>query len=169
MLAEFPYDRTKATAYANYWAYRRNPQYYSFSGLGGDCTNFVSQCMFAGSGIMNYTPTYGWYYLNINDRAPAWTGVVYLFNFLTTNKGVGPYGHEVDIAQVEPGDVVQFILGKDDFEHTAIVMKTGATPAPDNILIAAHSNDCNCRQVDTYEYQSVRFLHIDGVRYEKQG
>ena len=50
------YDREAAVEYANKWAYGRNPRFYDFSQLGGDCTNFASQCIYAGSGIMNYTP-----------------------------------------------------------------------------------------------------------------
>ena len=70
-----PYNRQAAVAYAHRWAFGRNPAYSNFDGMGGDCTNFASQCLYAGTGIMNFTPTYGWYYLSLNDRAPAWTGV----------------------------------------------------------------------------------------------
>ena len=84
------YNRANAVAYAKKWAYGRNPKYYDFSDLGGDCTNFASQCIYAGSGVMNYTPTYGWYYISVNNRAPAWTGVDELYRFLTTNRGAGP-------------------------------------------------------------------------------
>lgn len=59
------YNRANAVAYAKKWAYGRNPKYYDFSDLGGDCTNFASQCIYAGSGVMNYTPTYGWYYISV--------------------------------------------------------------------------------------------------------
>ena len=52
----------KAVAYARRWAFGRNPDYYDFSRLGGDCTNYASQVLFAGAGVMNFTPTYGWYY-----------------------------------------------------------------------------------------------------------
>ena len=45
-LLEIPYDRKAAVEYADYWAYRRNPKYYAFDDIGGDCTNFVSQCIF---------------------------------------------------------------------------------------------------------------------------
>lgn len=93
-LAEVPYNRKAAVAYADYWAYRRNPKYYAFDEIGGDCTNFVSQCVFAGCGVMNDTPDYGWYYYNVNDRAPAWTGVGYFYRFLTENRGAGPFGRE---------------------------------------------------------------------------
>ena len=50
------YNREKAVSYAEKWAFSRNPRYMSFDGIGGDCTSFVSQCLYAGSGVMNYTP-----------------------------------------------------------------------------------------------------------------
>lgn len=102
-----PYNRANAVAYAHEWAFRRNPQYYNFDRLGGDCTNFASQVLYAGSGVMNPTPTFGWYYYSLNERSPAWSGVEYLHRFLTTNRGVGPVATETDISQVEPGDIIQ--------------------------------------------------------------
>ena len=77
MLISFPYDRGHANAYARRWALSRNPLFPNYTGIGGDCTNFVSQCVYAGCCVMNYTPTFGWYYLSQTDRAPAWTGVEY--------------------------------------------------------------------------------------------
>ena len=164
-LAQVAYNRTNAVAYAHQWAYRRNPAYYNFNDLGGDCTNFASQCIYAGSGVMNYTPTFGWYYLNINDRAPAWTGVNYLYNFLTTNQGVGPYGHEATISEVQPGDICQLILTKEVWQHTPFIVQVGAEPNLDNILVAAHSMDCDCRPLSSYPIRAIRWVHIDGVRY----
>ena len=40
-----PYDRQAAVRYASRWAYGRNPAYADFDALGGDCTNFASQCL----------------------------------------------------------------------------------------------------------------------------
>ncbi|MEG0115374.1 MAG: amidase domain-containing protein, partial [Hydrogenoanaerobacterium sp.] len=54
-LREMPYDREKAIQYAHTWAYFRNPAYYNFEEIGGDCTNYASQCLYAGAGVMNYT------------------------------------------------------------------------------------------------------------------
>ena len=77
-----PYNRAAAVEYARRWAFGRNPAYYDFNNIGGDCTNFASQCIYAGAKIMNFTPTFGWYYKSLNDRTPSWTGVQYLYNFL---------------------------------------------------------------------------------------
>ena len=100
-----PYDRRAAVAYAHRWAYHRNPDFYNFDELGGDCTNFASQCLYAGSGVMNYTPTFGWYYNSQYNRAPAWTGVPFFYNFLTRKQeSPGPVGRETGPEEVRPGD-----------------------------------------------------------------
>ena len=38
-----PYDRRAAVRYANRWAFGRNPAYYDYEEVGGDCTSFASQ------------------------------------------------------------------------------------------------------------------------------
>lgn len=161
---EFDYVREKAVAYAHEWAYSRNPEYFNFTGLGGDCTNFVSQCIFAGSGIMNYTPVFGWYYIDANNRTASWTGVVYLYNFLVGNKGAGPFGREVSVEEVQPGDVCQLILTKNDFHHSVIIVDTDDVPAYENIRVASHSINADYRPLSTYNPMAVRYLHIEGVR-----
>ena len=76
------YNRDKSVEYAHQWAYGRNPAYYNFDQLGGDCTSFISQCLYAGCGVMNYTRDTGWYYISSYDRAAAWSGVEFLHRFL---------------------------------------------------------------------------------------
>lgn len=164
------YNRRLAVNYANRWAYFRNPNFLDFSELGGDCTNFASQCLLAGGAVMNYTPVYGWYYIDSNDRAAAWTGVKYLYNFLTKNEGVGPYATEADITQMRTGDLIQLRLGeKERFHHTPIITEIrGLIPSVNTIYVAAHSMDCNCRPLSSYDITDIRFLHIEGIRYETQ-
>lgn len=158
-MREIPYDRNAAVAYARRWALGRNPAYYDFENLGGDCTNFTSQCIYAGARIMNFTPTFGWYYRSSYDRAPSWTGVEYLYNFLVNNKSVGPYAHVVSQSEVVPGDIVQLGTWAGDFYHSPII--TAVTPT---ILVAAHTFDALDRPLSSYTYDVARFLHIDGVR-----
>lgn len=102
-MRDIEYDRDKCVEYAENWAYKRNHDYLDFENLGGDCTNFASQCIYAGCGVMNYTKTFGWYYNSPADRAPAWTGVGYLYNFLINNRGVGPYAVEAELELAQPG------------------------------------------------------------------
>ena len=159
-----PYDRAAAVAYAHTWAYRRNPLYYDFGSIGGDCTNFASQCIYAGAGVMNYTPLYGWFYRSANDRTPSWTGVQYLYDFLTRNMDAGPFASEVSLSRLEPGDVVQLAIDREDmYQHTPGVVSV-ESPTLSGILIAAHSNDADYRPLSTYRIRRLRCLHIEGVR-----
>lgn len=74
-MGEKEYDRKSVIEYAKKWAYSRNPKYYNFDKIGGDCTSFASQCIYEGSGVMNYTKNTGWYYKNGNDKTPSWERV----------------------------------------------------------------------------------------------
>jgi len=123
-----------------FWA--KIPKYFNFDKLGGDCTNFASQVLFAGSNVMNYTPVYGWYYIDANRRSPSWTGVNYLYNFLVNNKGPGPYAEETDVKDIQPGDIIQLSFGgAPHFDHSPVVVQVGSPASLRNILVAAHTYD----------------------------
>lgn len=156
-----PYNRNNAVAYAHKWAFKRNPRYLNFTGLGGDCTSFISQCILAGGAPMNYTKTMGWYYNSANDRAPAWSSVAYFYQFLIRNKGVGPKAHIVPINEVEIGDVIQLSFDGSSYAHSLLVVSTGAIPNISNVLIATHTEDSDNRPLITYELaQKYRCLKI---------
>lgn len=160
----YPYDRQAAVTYAHRWAYNRNPNFYNFDELGGDCTNFASQCLYAGSGVMNYTPTFGWYYNSQYSRAPAWTGVPFFYNFLTRRKETpGPLGEETGLADLLPGDFVQLRFAPGPFAHNPVVVAVGSPASLDNVLVAAHTEDADYRPLSTYPIREIRFLHILGV------
>ncbi|WP_273482350.1 amidase domain-containing protein [Dysosmobacter welbionis] len=120
------YDRRAAVLYAHRWAYGRNPAFYDYEHLGGDCTNFASQCIYAGSGVMNFTPTFGWYYIDPDQKAPAWTGVPYLYNFLVREeKTEGPAAHPCELRDLRPGDLIQLSFDGENFRHTPVVVSVG--------------------------------------------
>ena len=164
-MTRIDYDRIKAVSYARKWAFSRNPSYYNFDKLGGDCTNFASQCLFAGVGVMNYTPDEGWFYRSLYSRAAAWTGVEYFYNFLLRNRegvgdGAGPFGEEVEMKDLQIGDFVQFGRATGDFYHTPIVVGFRA----DTPLLAAHTNDAFNRVISSYSFEKIRCIHILGAR-----
>ena len=150
------YDREKAVAYAHRWAMGRNPAYYDFQEIGGDCTNFASQCIFAGAGVMNYTPLYGWYYISASDRTASWTGVEYLYNFLIGNRGAGPYAESVRREELAPGDIVQLGSPNGVFYHSPVVVAVTGNGL-DGILVAAHTEDSDWRPLSTYRPARVRY------------
>ena len=117
------YDPNKAVEYAKNWAYKRNPKYHDYSNEGGDCANFVSQCLIAGgfstSGCIG---NYG-------------------------QGGTIPYVPNIEICLVQKGwkkatsmpargipkgGVITFNSGG----HTALVVQGGTNP-----LIAGHTQD----------------------------
>lgn len=164
MLIRTEYDRQRAYAYAKRWAFDRNPLFYNFTGIGGDCTSFVSQCIYAGCCEMNYNPVNGWYYSNLENRSPSWSGVSFFYDFLMTNRENGPYGVETDERGLDIGDVIQLRNEMERYYHTLIV--TGF--AEGTYLVSAHSDDAFDRRLDSYTFAGARYLHIVGIReYQK--
>ncbi|MBE6674227.1 MAG: amidase [Ruminococcaceae bacterium] len=162
MILEKEYLRERAVAYARKYALIRNPLFFTFEGIGGNCTNFVSQSILAGSCVMNFAPIYGWFYLSPNRRAAAWTGVEFFYNFMTTNEGVGPYGRVVDISEAMIGDVIQLQNEDNVFYHTLIISQI----TEGEIYICANSVDSLDRPLSSYNYKALRVIHIEKVRYD---
>ncbi len=166
-LTYIPYDRGRAVEYARRWALERNPVFEDYTGIGGDCTNFVSQAIFAGTCVQNYTQEYGWYFISPEQRAPSWTSVEYFYDFMTgaaefaaANGGTGPFGFPTTLDRVRPGDVIQLADEAGDFYHTLIVsMVEGG-----EIYVCAHSDDALDRPLSSYNKASERAIMIAGAR-----
>lgn len=84
----------------------------------------ISQCLFAGSNKMNYNFENGWYYNNGYDKSPSWSGVEFLYKFLTTNKSYGPRGVATTRENVIPGDIAQLSFSGTKFEHSLFIIDT---------------------------------------------
>lgn len=152
------YNRRNVYEYAEKWAYLRNPKYYNFDSVGGDCTNFVSQCIFSGWGEMNYNKSNGWYYINGNNKSPSWTGVEFLYNFLRSNKDAGPHGEETMINELKIGDIIQLSFDGVKFAHSLVVIENGNSV--NDTLVAAHTFDAFGKRVADYNYSKYRCIHI---------
>lgn len=166
-LTYIPYDRRRAVEYARRWAMGRNPLFEDYTGIGGDCTNFVSQAIFAGTCVQNYTRELGWYYISAADRAPAWTSVEYFYDFMVgapafaaENGGTGPFGYAVPLERVLPGDVIQLSDAAGDYYHTLIVSAVEGG----EIYVCAHSDDAADRPLSSYSNSSERAIAIGGAR-----
>lgn len=161
MILEKEYQRERAVMYARKYALVRNPLFFTFEGIGGNCTNFVSQCLLAGSCVMNFTPLYGWYYLSTNRRSASWTGVDFFYNFLTQNVGVGPFGTEIALSDAQIGDIIQLSNGA-NYYHTLIITEI----TENDVLVCANSIDSLDRPLSSYNYANLRVIKIFGVRYD---
>lgn len=162
MLVAKPYNRENAVAYAKKYAFSQNSLFANFAGIGGNCTNFVSQCVYAGSCEMNYKPTFGWYYISLDDRSPSWSGVEYFYNFIIENADVGPFGRVATSDELENGDVIQLAKEVDGFYHTLLVVGFDG----EDILVAAQTDNAYARPLSTYNYDYARYIKILGVRLE---
>lgn len=159
-MKEKEYNRIEAVNYARKWAFKRNPKYYDFDDIGGDCTSFISQCLYAGCKIMNYKKHIGWYYNSVNDRAPAWSSVEFLYRFLTTNKSVGPVAKVSNYNDIQIGDIIQLkFSGMTNFSHSLLVVNKDES----EIYVATHTDDSYRRSLSTYQFENIRFLHISKV------
>ena len=156
-MREIIYNRNLCLEYAKRYAYIRNPRYYNFDKIGGNCTNYASQCLFAGLPIMNYAPL-GWYYNSASDRSPSWTSVESFCDFITTNTGVGPYGKIVELNKIEIGDFIQLATNGDYF-HTLVI-----TDLSDGVKVCSNTIDSFMRPLNTYYYANIRFIKILGGR-----
>lgn len=163
-MQEIKYNRQKVIEYAKKWAYDRNPKYYNFDAVGGDCTSFASQCIFAGSNIMNYSKQNGWYYINGNNKSPSWSGVEFLYDFLTKNKAIGPFGKEVKEDEIEIGDLAQLSFNGTKFVHTLVIVKIENKLNLNQIFISSHTYDSFNKRISEYNFEKIRFIHIENIR-----
>ncbi|MDD4408732.1 MAG: amidase domain-containing protein [Clostridia bacterium] len=152
------YNRNSAVNYAFTWWDSTNPKYYNYDKIGGDCTNFVSQCIYAGSGVMNFNKINGWFYISPNEKSPSWTGVDFLKNFLLNNKMLGPYARLCEMEELELGDIVQ-IKQSIFFNHSLVV--TNITD--EEIYVTAHTNNTMNKNLKLYHPREIRCLKILGV------
>lgn len=164
------YDRTSAVVYAHTWVSNseelRNPAYHNYENL--DCTNYVSQVIYAGAPQMDDTGTYQWYYYNVSNVSPSWINVSYLYNYLVNNTWTGPYGAVItNPCALRGGDVIQLYNGSTWF-HSVVVTASLANciniGPGQAIRYSAHD-------VDRYDYPlsylssyTTRFIQIQGWR-----
>ncbi|SHE96951.1 amidase domain-containing protein [Clostridium fallax] len=138
----FNYDGNEAKNYAVKYSLDYNPFYSDYNGKGGDCTNFVSQCIKAG-GI----PTdYVWF-----KDSNAWIRVRELRYWLI-NKG---YCRELKWQEKsKEGDLVQLENNYGIIYHSLII----TYKSYDNqLFVSSHSGDYYNRALETY-ITSRRYL-----------
>lgn len=124
----YGYNISRAVDYALTYALEMNPQFGNYEKLGGDCTNYVSQCLYAG-GIPfdeeGLDVRYEWYWFSETMRAPSWTAADSLKFYMENNNKVeqpslGLRAKPISIYDLLRGDVIQFVDGDDQAYHSII-------------------------------------------------
>lgn len=119
--ADHAYDREAAAAYAREWAGERNPQWGVYDGAGGNCMNYVSQCLYASGIPMDQSGDAQWYWYSDSSRAPAWTGVDSFRDYVMNNSGYGLCAQtDVPWNSGDIGDVI-LMSTAGNYHHAVII------------------------------------------------
>lgn len=169
------YNGYYATTYAKKWAKSRNPRYNDHDGAGGDCTNFVSQCVVAGGKSMTkpspvpagITGTVNhWYSVRYTSNgAYKWkesSSFVNVLDFYTywKYKGVTTALYSSKAALKDGagvGNVVQLKNGSGKWYHSIII--TGGIG--DRMTYCCHTGDVEGGLIDNLsgavKYRALKF------------
>ncbi len=176
--AKNKYDAEKAVAYSYEWAGRteiiRNPYYSDYSIYGGNCQNYVSQCLLAGGIPMDiegsYEQQWKWYsdYLNHSQtawgRVPSWAGTEAFYEYTKSNTGNGLVAKNTKyIYTAKPGDVMQYVV--DNWaSHSVIVSKVIYDDEGKivEILVNSNTTDHIDFPLTAYGYTNIRLIRIEG-------
>lgn len=173
------YDREDAIAYANNYYYFPNGDYRDYSSDGGDCTNFVSQCLAAGGMTMRGSQTAisarlasSWFYYgpNVPNRSTSWTGAEnFRKHWANDSDDEGnnrawmyrlfQYGYAAEhwltttAGVVRGGDPIQLVYTDGEAYHTMFALQFLINPmtGDDDIYYAQHSDNKKAYLSDLFE------------------
>lgn len=121
------YSGNDAAAYAINHALKPNPKYRYFTvhgSGGGDCTNFVSQCLrFGGAPFVSLGNNQWWYDKNACSISWAVAGSLYWYLKINFSENLhGIKGTEISSpSKLSPGDIIFYENSKGRVRHSAIV------------------------------------------------
>ena len=127
------YNRNNAVGYAVAHVNSPSSNYPDYSSYGGDCTNFVSQCLQAGGWTQVSTGANKWFHLpgytspppSGTHRSPSWTGAQYLQAYFPVSGRIVLASYP--LYSLERGDIIQLKNSSGNAYHSMIVTsKTGS-------------------------------------------
>lgn len=132
---EVRYNREEAVAYADRWWKDGNPEFETFE---VDCTNYVSQCLFAGGAPINYTGKRetGWWYKGYQGKQEwwsySWAVSDSLQRYLSVSRSSGLRAEVMERPeQLMLGDIIQYDWdGNGQYQHSTIVTAFDAGGMP---------------------------------------
>ena len=158
--AKIAYDRLRAVQYAERWWNTFNPNYPQFT---DDCTNFISQCLYAGGIPMWGKPnrSKGWWIEGKSNWSYSWT----VANAFMLMLKAASWTKEVkDPSQLMLGDIICYDFeGDGRFNHNTIVTGKDEYGYP---LVNAHTTNSRMRYwnyEDSTAYTpniQYKFFHI---------
>lgn len=144
------YDRKRAVEYALKYALQPNTAF-SFLGAhrdgGGDCSNFVSQCLMAGRAPMSYDSVAPWWYRGNGGREDSWShswavahSLYWCLKARYNKELPGLKALEVnDISLLEIGDIIQYENSMGKIYHSTIITGFTTDKGGNHPLVSQHS------------------------------
>lgn len=170
--AEQDYDWQAALAYADEYAMDRNGAWTDYSSVGGNCQNYVSQCLLAGGIPMDISGSAVWKWYGstpsnsarAEGRSTSWTGAGSFRTYAEDNTGFGL------VAQVDapyysgrPGDLIQ--MGTEGVWRHVVIIRDLVTDGAGNTvdyLINSNTNDMRNFPASLYCYPIFSLTRIAG-------
>lgn len=172
------YDAEAAVDYAMSWVdpteVVRNDDYGIYDSYGGNCNNYISQCLWAGGIPMDSdgdnNSQWKWYGEEVDldesdsGRSPAWTGVAEFYSYASENDGYGLAAVVDDnVFSGSIGDVLQY-GHNGDWLHSVIV--TDVIEDSDgnmaDYLINSNTTDRINYPASAYGYSELRLIKVLG-------
>lgn len=146
------YNRYRAVEYAIKYGLDPNAAYKLFDGEGGDCTNFISQCLLAGNIPMDRGSNYPWWYTSRNWSF-SWS-VAHSLYWCIKNRSAsrlkGLRGIEVaNYDMLDLGDLIQY-------ERNGRIYHTG--------IITNWDNDFDGRRFPLISQHSYYAVNISWIK-----
>lgn len=180
--ASYAYDAARGVQYARTYGSNPNGNFYSASTA--DCTNFVSQCVWAAYGGWSSTMSNTDMINNISNKVRMvsgvwqggsgggtanWESVNSFWSYVTGNAGNGPkatgynnggwYTGVLPI-DISSGDILQFSTDGSSYYHSVYVVSVpgGSNPSYDLIYVAQHTANYSSRKLTELIGTSGRYM-----------
>ena len=161
---DHPYDRAAAYDYLMAYCGKRNPAWYAYDDVGGNCMNFGSQVLLAGGIPEDEKGDEEWYWDGQNDLDLSWINVGHFYDYCCDNQGYGLVADtEAGYYTGEVGDVL--IVGfAGDHRHTTVISHVVKDESGDTVDYLISCNTTNYRDfpASAYYYTFHRLVKIFG-------
>ncbi len=132
------YDPDEAIEYSDEYCLDYNDDWPNYNSVGGDCANFVSQCLYAGGMPMREGPVYSqdcWFHYSSTNRSSSWTGAKNQHYYMANYRGIERTARDETIYYGSP---VYYYYNGGSSCHAVICVGTNSSGVP---IINSHNAD----------------------------
>ncbi len=177
--AQNPYDRQAAVEYARAWVGQRSSQWPAYDQYGGNCQNFVSQCLLAGGIPMDTAGDHIWKWYGEAPsvtagtwgRSASWSAVGDFREYAAGNQGDWGLQAGVDAPYFsgQPGDILQMGPAPGDLRHTVLItgLVTDQEGKTVDYLVASNTADLTDFPAGAYAYPCQSLIRVWGWNGEE--